>query len=62
MNNDRNKTPDNEPRTPEEKPEPKEQRSSAFNEPKVRDEKSTVNPEEEADLEQERKEAMTERD
>ncbi len=41
---------------------PKEQRSSAFNEPKVRDEKSTTNPEEEADLEQQRKEALTERD
>ncbi|MFL5774594.1 MAG: hypothetical protein ACJ75F_15625 [Flavisolibacter sp.] len=39
-----------------------EQRSGSFNEPRVGEEKSTVNPEEEAELEQERKEAMTERD
>lgn len=38
------------------------QRSSAFNESKRGDEKSTSNIEEEAELEQERKEAMTERD
>ena len=37
-------------------------RSSAFNEESTRDQKQTINPEEEADLEQERKEAMTERD
>ena len=37
-------------------------RSSAFNETSRGDEKSTTNIEEEADLEQERKEAMTERD
>ena len=42
--------------------EQKEQKSSAFNERNMMDEKSTTNPEEEADLEQERKEAMTERD
>lgn len=36
-------------------------RSSAFNE-KPGEEKSTVNPEEEADLEQQRKDALTERD
>ena len=41
---------------------PAEQRSGSFNEPRVGDEKSTFNPEEEAELEQERKEAMTERD
>jgi hypothetical protein len=38
------------------------QRSSAFREPPINEEKSTHNPEEEAELEQERKEAMTERD
>jgi hypothetical protein len=38
------------------------QRSSAFNETSQGDEKSTTNIEEEANLEQERKEAMTERD
>jgi len=38
------------------------QRSSAFKERSRGDEKSTTNVEEEADLEQERKEAMTERD
>ena len=37
-------------------------RSSAFKEPADRDGKSTVNPEEQADLEQQRKEALTERD
>jgi hypothetical protein len=37
-------------------------RSSAFNETRQRDEKSTSNIEEEAHLEQQRKEAMTERD
>lgn len=61
MNKD-NKTPDIEREEKESRLTPKEQRSSAFNEPKVRDEKSTTNPEEEADLEQERKDAMTERD
>jgi hypothetical protein len=38
------------------------QRSSAFKETSRGDEKSTTNVEEEAQLEQERKEAMTERD
>jgi hypothetical protein len=37
-------------------------RSSAFKEPANKDRKQTSNPEEEANLEQERKEAMTERD
>lgn len=41
--------------------EPK-QRSSAFKETSRGDEKSTTNIEEEADLEQQRKEALTERD
>jgi hypothetical protein len=40
----------------------KEARSSAFKEPVNKDRKQTSNPEEEAELEQERKEAMTERD
>lgn len=43
------------------KEEQKHTRSSAFNEPGNRDKKSTVNIEE-ANLEQERKEAMRERD
>ena len=38
------------------------QRSSAFNETSHGDEKSKKNMEEEADLEQQRKEALTERD
>lgn len=37
-------------------------RSGAFNEPNRGDEKSTTNIEEEAELEQQRKDAMTERD
>ena len=37
-------------------------RSSAFNETRQGDKKQTTNPEEEAQMEQERKEAMTERD
>lgn len=41
---------------------PLRQRSGAFNETKQGDEKSTVNQEQEAELEQEKKEAMTERD
>lgn len=50
----------------EEEQAPKEQtsqrHSSAFNEKSVEDEKSTFNVEEESDLEQKHKEAMTERD
>jgi hypothetical protein len=38
------------------------QHSSAFKEPGNRDQKSNTNVEDEAELEQERKEAMTERD
>lgn len=44
------------------KEETKKQRSSAFRENSRGDEKSTTNIEEEAKLEQERKDAMTERD
>lgn len=64
MQNDRGKKPDQpqQPQQPEqEKKEPKEQHSSAFREPRDREQKSTINTEE-ANLEQERKEAMTERD
>jgi hypothetical protein len=42
--------------------EQERQRSSAFKETSRGDEKSTTNVEEEIELEQERKEAMTERD
>lgn len=45
-----------------EKKKQDKQRSSAFKETSRGDEKSTRNIEEETDLEQERKEAMTERD
>lgn len=38
------------------------QRSNVFNESKQEDEKSTINKEQEAALEQERKETLTERD
>ena len=61
MDKDRNTKPDDKQET-DNRQQPREQRSSAFNERNVMDEKSTTNPEEEADLEQERKEAMTERD
>jgi hypothetical protein len=40
----------------------KQPRSSGFNEPVNKDRKQTTNSEEEADLEQQRKEAMRERD
>ena len=40
----------------------KEPRSSGFKEPVNKDRKQTTNPEEEADLEQQRKEALRERD
>jgi hypothetical protein len=40
----------------------KQPRSSGFNESVNKDRKQTTNPEEEADLEQQRKEAMRERD
>lgn len=59
---DKRKNPQEEKQETTSKPQQREQRPGAFNEPRVGEEKSTVNPEEEADLEQERKEAMTERD
>jgi len=40
----------------------KQPHSSPFKEPVSMDQKSTTNPEQEADLEQQRKEALTERD
>lgn len=43
-------------------PDQQKPRSGAFNEPRQHDQKSTVNQEEEADLEQQRKETLTERD
>ena len=59
---DNRKNPQEEKQETTSKPQPKEQRSGAFNEPRVGEEKSTVNLEEEAELEQQRKEALTERD
>ena len=47
---------------PVEQPREQPQRSSAFNEQSTKDQKSTHNVEEEAGLEQERKNATTERD
>lgn len=61
MRNEKEKSKDRKVKADRETTRPKEQRSSAFREPKEQDQKSTVNREE-ADLEQERKEAMTERD
>jgi hypothetical protein len=62
MNEDKNKNRDSEQdrKLPDNNAR-KQPRSGAFNEPNIRDEKSTTNIEE-ANLEQERKEAMTERD
>lgn len=59
-NNPRDKEPSRNPSQPV-KQEEKKPHSSAFNEPKPDNQKSTMNSEE-ADLEQERKDAMTERD
>ena len=53
---------DKTPQQPVKEDKKKAPHSSAFNEPRKSDKKNTVNPEEEANLEQERKEAMTERD
>lgn len=62
MNTDRDKN-EREPRQIEEdEKKQKKQHSSAFKETSRGDEKSTTNLEEEAELEQERKEATTERD
>lgn len=63
MNTDRNQATKTEEQTEQASNDQQEkQRSSAFKETSRGDQKSTKNVEEEADLEQERKEAMTERD
>ena len=59
---DNRKNPQEEKQETTADPKPKEQRPGAFNEPRVGEKKSTFNPEEEAELEQERKDATTERD
>lgn len=61
MNSDRDQNRNEQQQTDQPIKEEK-QRSSAFKEPSRGDEKSTTNVEVEAGLEQERKEAMTERD
>lgn len=61
MNNDRDKKEEQQAGRVEKDREHK-QRSSAFKETSRGDKKSTINVEEEAGLEQERKKAMTERD
>ena len=60
MDKDKKDLPQNEPGT-QEKQEESKPRTSAFNEPGPEIQKSTSNTEA-ADLEQERKDAMTERD
>lgn len=62
MNSDRDQNRSNQQQTDQFGKEQESQHSSAFNEASRGDEKSTTNVEEEADLEQERKEARTERD
>jgi hypothetical protein len=62
MNDERTPAPDQQDENSREGNNSKPARSSAFKEPINKDRKQTSNPEEEADLEQERKEAMTERD
>jgi len=61
MDKDRDNSENNRATEGEVKPQPA-RHSSAFNEQSTRDQKSTHNVEEEASAEQERKEAMTERD
>lgn len=60
MDRDQNKNQQQQADQPEKNQQ--KQRSSAFNESKQGAEKSTVNREQEAALEQERKETLTERD
>lgn len=62
MNSDRNHNKESQQQVGQQDKEQEKQRSSAFKETSRGDEKSTTNVEEEAGLEQERKEAMTERD
>lgn len=60
MNRDQNKNQEQQAKQP--KGNQQKQRSSAFNESKQGAEKRTINKEQEAALEQERKETLTERD
>jgi hypothetical protein len=62
MKLDKEQNKNNERQTIQKGKEQEKQRSSAFKETSRGDEKSTTNVEEEAGLEQEGKEAMTERD
>jgi hypothetical protein len=62
MNTNRDQNTKNEQQAGQAHDQQEKQHSSAFKETSRGDEKSTTNVEEEADLEQERKEAMTERD
>ncbi|HTM91501.1 MAG TPA: hypothetical protein VL095_03720 [Flavisolibacter sp.] len=62
MNRDRDQNKKDQQQTDQQGKEQERQRSSAFKETSRGDEKSTTNVEEEIELEQERKEAMTERD
>ncbi|MBO9682623.1 MAG: hypothetical protein J7502_08150 [Flavisolibacter sp.] len=62
MNRDRDQNKKDQQPTDHQGKEQERQRSSAFKETSRGDEKSTTNVEEEIELEQERKEAMTERD
>jgi hypothetical protein len=63
MNTDRDQNRNDQQQADQTKKDQKDkQRSSAFKETSRGDEKSTTNIEEEANSEQERKEAMTERD
>jgi hypothetical protein len=62
MNTERDQMPADKPETDQPLEKKEKQHSSAFNERSRGDEKSTTNIEEEAALEQQRKESMTERD
>jgi hypothetical protein len=62
MRNDKDQDKKNGQQPEQTRSEQPKQRSSAFNEASRGDEKSTSNIEEEADLEQQRKETLTERD
>jgi hypothetical protein len=62
MKSDRDQNKKDQPETDQSSKEKENQHSSAFRETSRGDEKSTTNIEEEADPEQERKGAMSERD
>jgi hypothetical protein len=62
MNTDRDQNKTNQQQSDPSKTHQEKQRSGAFKESTRGDKKSTINIEEEAALEQERKEAMRERD